>query len=581
MAKRFLVSSVVVFGLLAAVWSAVPWNSGGSAHAAPAYPVVRPFTQPDGRVIELRLWGDEFVHGWDTLDGRAAVKSQQSGYWVYAALDATGNLAPTEAVVGRDAPPAPPGLRPTRAAIDSTRAGKGAPPFGQPIIAAPQPWAGPDTDYLFLMVQFTDLPCAFTAAQMQTNLFGGGATGPGDLDDYYREVSYGTLELQGAVSGCHALANSRSHYNKGPGTVRDLISEAVSAADPTVNFANFDNDGDTVVDTLGIIYAGGGPHDGCAVDNSPGGPAGDNLWPHLNFAIPVIAADGVIVAPYLIVPEATWAIANSLVCNQIQSIGIFAHEMGHSLGLPDLYDIDGNSAGVSIWSVMASHYGSTVTLADTPPHFDAWSKWFAGWLTPTAPPSLAVADVSLPAAEHSPSALRLRANPGGPDDWSLLGPGVGEYFLVDVPDQVPGAGHIDEARANNATQGHTAASHRLVDLEEADGLDELDGFGGADSGDPFPGSSGNTQFANTTTPHSKLYSGASSGVSLTGMLDDCSGTGVGGVADVPDAARAPVAASDSSGPGAGTLAGALGAVVVAGALALGGAGWRRRRVRRP
>ncbi len=56
---------------------------------------------------------------------------------------------------------------------------------------------------------------------------------------------------------------------------------------------------------------------------------------------------------------------------------------------------------------------------------------------------------------------------------------------------------------------------------------------------------------------------------------------VGGVAEVPDAAVAPVAASDSAGPGAGTLAGAILAAAVAGALALGGAGWwRRRRGRR-
>ena len=37
----------------------------------------------------------------------------------------------------------------------------------------------------------------------------------------------------------------------------------------------------------------------------------------------------------------------------ISTIGVFAHEFGHALGLPDLYDTDYTSEGVGNWSLMA------------------------------------------------------------------------------------------------------------------------------------------------------------------------------------------------------------------------------------
>ena len=90
----------------------------------------------------------------------------------------------------------------------------------KPLMLAAPSWAGADTDILFVMVEFTDQACTFTPAQMETNMFGGGASGPGDLDDYFDEISYGDLQLVGDVVGddggttaCVPLANNRAFYN--------------------------------------------------------------------------------------------------------------------------------------------------------------------------------------------------------------------------------------------------------------------------------------------------------------------------------------------------------------------------------
>ena len=67
-----------------------------------------------------------------------------------------------------------------------------------------------------------------------------------------------------------------------------------------------------------------------------------------------------------------------------ETIGVFAHEYGHALGLPDLYDTDYSSNGIGDWSLMAGgSYNYIVRGGDSPAHLDAWCKYSLGWVTPT------------------------------------------------------------------------------------------------------------------------------------------------------------------------------------------------------
>ena len=161
-------------GILLAVVAvaAVLFLGVSAAEASQAAPnVVKTFAQPDGTVLLLRLWGDEFAHGWETLDGYTVVYNTRTDYWEYAVRDGSGWLAPSGKVVGEDAAPTAPGLKPSQTAIDQTRAEQGAPEVALAPAAAP-PWAGSDTDVLFIMVAFTDVACTYTADNFQTNLFG-------------------------------------------------------------------------------------------------------------------------------------------------------------------------------------------------------------------------------------------------------------------------------------------------------------------------------------------------------------------------------------------------------------------------
>lgn len=64
-------------------------------------------------------------------------------------------------------------------------------------------------------------------------------------------------------------------------------------------------------------------------------------------------------------------------------VGVFAHEYGHDLGLPDLYDTSGGENGTGFWSLMSS--GSWLddgqdTIGNMSSHMGAWEKLQLGWL---------------------------------------------------------------------------------------------------------------------------------------------------------------------------------------------------------
>lgn len=62
------------------------------------------FTQPDGTSFVGRGWGDEFEFQWETQDGYRIVMDYMTGFWCYANLDAKGDYAPSEYIVGKHDP---------------------------------------------------------------------------------------------------------------------------------------------------------------------------------------------------------------------------------------------------------------------------------------------------------------------------------------------------------------------------------------------------------------------------------------------------------------------------------------------
>jgi len=503
-------------------------------NSAPAPIHIVTLSQPDGSSFAARLWGDEWVHGWETANGYTIVRADD-GSLQFADRGAQGELVPSGKTVGRSIPPprslhlrpAPASAAQARSRADSDlEAAKMFPPTGTRKV-------------LVILIDFADATHAYTSGTLHSLLFGTGvATGPGNMVDYYREISYGNLTLFGTTAGWVSgegtwqngpdtrtlpdarVVNRGTHDYYGDwdssdsyGFQRYLVRDAIAAVDPYVDFSQFDNDGDGYVDGLIVV------HQGASAE------AGDlsNIWSHRGWLWPGgVYADGVRVYDYAMQPETLWG--------GLTSIGVFCHEFGHLMGLTDLYDTDSSTEGAGEWALMASGSWnqSGTTQGDCPGHMIAYHKWLLGWLTPTE-----ITDptgewqMTIPGVEMNPFAVQLEPNPSGCQCPDLPDPSAGEYFLVENRTQQgfgagqPGTGllitHIWEANPESDPCANDNYPAHLVQVEEADGNNSL--VTAASRGEPGDlwqaGTS--SQFSDTTTPNSRFHDGTPSNACVSGI----------------------------------------------------------------
>jgi M6 family metalloprotease-like protein len=365
---------------------------------------------------------------------------------------------------------------------------------------------------IVICVDFDSNQHTYDAGKFDTLLFSKGFVfSSGSMRDYYLENSYGKLEVMGGVTGWYRMPHPYSYYVWGgygyqgnyPHNAQGLAEDAVNAANPYVNFADYDQDHDGWVDALIIVHAGPGAEE-----------TGDtnDMW-SLKWSLHnTLQKDGVYLSDFDLDPEIH--LSGALI-----DMGVFGHEFGHILGLPDLYDVDYTSEGLGRWSIMAS--GSWNNNGKTPAHLDAWCKKKLGWVDVDTVSSNQT-NVEILQAETSPVSYRL---------WTSGGGGL-EYFLVENRQKtgfdasLPGEGlliyHVDESKSTNSQEwcpGDPATLHYKVALEQADGQFQLEWCNGyyenrGDAGDPFPGSYNKQAFDDTTTPNSRNYSNNSTQVAV-------------------------------------------------------------------
>ncbi len=355
---------------------------------------------------------------------------------------------------------------------------------------------------LAIVVEFSDHPAVVSATFFDSLIFG---TVGNTVADYYDEISYGQLDIvtvnlpssrgwQTAPQTYEWYVNGQNGTGNYPRNSQKLVEDLVDQIDPQVDFSLYDNDGDGYVDILLVIHSGTGAE--LSGRNS-------DIWSH-KWGIAPHNRDGVNISSYTIQPE-FWTIAGDM------TIGVVAHELGHSFGLPDLYDLDYSSHGIGRWGIMS--YGSWLGprgLGGSPACPCAWSRIKMGFAVAE---NVAVNSYSqaIGAVENGGSIFRLW-NSGAASD---------EYFLVENRQRtgydryLSGSGllvwHIDDSRSGNSQEwwpGHEENGHYLVALEQADGLYELEhGVDYSDAGDPYPGAVNATVFSAMTTPASATYEG--------------------------------------------------------------------------
>ncbi|MEU8409314.1 immune inhibitor A domain-containing protein [Micromonospora sp. NPDC048842] len=181
------------------------------------------------------------------------------------------------------------------------------------------------------------------------------------------------------VPGREQSMNGHPDNPAGAGRLATDAIDALVAKDPNFPWADYDiedqadRDGDGnvfepdgVIDHLVLVHAGQGKSRG-------GGAEGVYaVWAHSST-----------VAGGYTIPGTNLKASNYIVQPEDAGVGVFAHEFGHDLGLPDLYDTSGNAdSDVDFWDLMASGSHSGEIFQALPTHMGIWDKWVLGWADP-------------------------------------------------------------------------------------------------------------------------------------------------------------------------------------------------------
>lgn len=392
-------------------------------------------------------------------------------------------------------------------------------------------------------VRYADVPAPFAVDQLSDRLFGAPRADTMTYSGYWREVSSGLLEVTGSVTPWIALSKPAGYYLPSDkfgwgqfGRTGELRKEALRSADHVIDFTQYDNDGpdgvpntaddDGFVDFVAFVYA----------LPCPGDARAGAIWPHRAAMPPYDTKDvshngePIRIADYVILPA-----IDPQSCGPMH-IGVLAHETGHALGLPDLYDYDGSSQGIGAWGLMGT---GSHNARHSPSHLSAWEKEQLGWVT-----------------------VKWLSASGAVDFEPVERDGViyrydlpnhaGEYLLLENRQRIgsdrflPGNGLL--AWRIDPERGELGAWNRderrpAVALLEADGRADLRNGARADASDPFPGSISQRTFAPADLPTFRLSSIAERSRTITADIS----IGYNGPALVPeaDAIRLTAFAGDS------------------------------------
>ena len=264
---------------------------------------------------------------------------------------------------------------------------------------------------LAIKIDFSDQPGQRPGVSFDQYLF---ASEGISLKTYYREVSYGQMDVQpGPMGGVVPKGNQwiraqkpMSYYGEGRINVRrsrELVREACVAMDDIVDFSAYDRDGDGIVDHVFIIHSGNDQASTLEMND---------LWSILVQDIN-IELDGVLISTAVLAAEEP--------SFDKPHLGIYFHEFFHDFGAPDVYG--GNFTGPSDhkWGLMGQFGPYQGEIIDgignglQPSHISGYLKWDfdarpengrLGWIQPVEIKEN-VANLSVPSFELPPHDNKL------------------------------------------------------------------------------------------------------------------------------------------------------------------------------
>lgn len=470
-------------------------------------------TQPDGSVFDCFLSGDEFHMRMFDVNDYTIIQDPQSGYYVYARLEAD-LLVPTNIVAGRIDPTATdliPGIDLPAEKIRQQyerfpymgNNGAFAPPTGT-------------INNIVVYIRFADQTEFTDSVAYYNRMFNNSSTGTSSMYNYFIEASYNNLFVYsyfyptppGAFTISYQDSHNRNYYipynssSNPEGYQTDLerrmrehglLRDAVNAiASQVPSGLNIDADNDGRVDN--IVFVIRGDHTSWA----------DLLWPH-RWALYTYNV--------YINSKQVWDynLQLEMFFKQHSDVGVLCHEMGHSVGYPDLYHYyyGTNLSPCGSWDVMCSS-------PNPPTHMGAYMKYYyTGWIS--AIPEITVSGTYWikPILSTANNCYRI-ASPNS----------SAEYFVVEYrrritvfENSLPGSGLLvyrinsDFAGQGNAQYDGTSIFDEVY-IYRPNGTPTTNG---SVNSAHFSADVNRTAINDTTNPYSFLHDGSPGGLSISSI----------------------------------------------------------------
>lgn len=378
-----------------------------ASHASKGWPYPITVSQPDGTQLTVRINGDADFNWVSTLDG-VVLKQVGNGYYI-ANIDTNGMLS-SSGTLAHDADKRSSAeqslckkqdvkafltvnTRPERLAATRGFGGKSSTSFF-PHTGSPRA--------IVLLVQFANRPFkvqprkAFnqylnSMANKHQDFGNAEDRNTGSVKRYFSDMSGGKFKPQFDLYGPITMPKNVAYYGEGSSSMeryRELVSEACTMMDDSLDFSKYDADKDGNVDLVYIIYAGYG-ESVSSIDST--------LWPKAFVCGTDIKKDGKYVRLAGISnelngrPDGNYNSKSGLLIN---GVGLFCHEFSHCMGLPDFYptvspqwttandkqDFDAyDNQGMEEWDVMDN--GIYLYNGYSPTAYTAWEREKMGWLT--------------------------------------------------------------------------------------------------------------------------------------------------------------------------------------------------------
>ena len=458
--------------------------------------------QPDGTLVDVLVWGDEFHQDVESPDGYTLVRDED-GWICYAVLSPDKNEYVSSGTRYPSKGQSPALRKKVRINKESLlrKQRKNKDILGYEELIEPTPnlplfSPAPSDEQitpaeprrvtgLTLLIEFPDVKSTVTRGAIDDFCNQQGYAenrNNGSVYDYFRDVSNGQMLYTNFVTPFITADNNKSYYDRGEGYgyVQELITNVLNK----LKSQGFDLSQVTIqnnrVLALNIFYAG-----------SPSAGWANGLWPHSGTYRGGVTINGIGFSRYQI---------SSL--GSTLRLGTFIHENGHMvMRWPDLYSYEDHSNGVGRWCVMNSVNPST-----NPQQPNAHFRNLAGWISTT--------DIT-----GRPRGTEFSHTANSHSAYTYVR-NTKEFYIIEARRRtgrssgIPGDGLLIWHVHTDGLNTNPSKGFPLVALVQADGKRDLERrVNSGDGGDPFS-LANNPRFNNATNPAARWHDGVAAGIDL-------------------------------------------------------------------